>query len=394
VPPKLTIAARKVEQRLALSTCVDLFSGAGGLSLAARRAGLQVIAAVERCPKACATYRLNLLAGNPGTSLYEGDILTIDPATLASDHFSGDGECDLVLGGPPCQGFSAHRLNDTGVGDPRNKLILRYFEYVRTLRPKAFLMENVPGILWHRHRPFLDAFYAEAARAGYKVLQPQTIDARDYGVPQRRRRVFILGLRRDIQLAEDWPPSPTHAAPDVARSVGLEPWVVARTVFSKPTVTPDPNDTHMQHSDALVRVFAATPKNGGSRRDSGRVLPCHRDHNGHSDVYGRIDPDQPGPTMTTACINPSKGRFVHPTKNHGITLRQAARFQTFPDYFVFTGGLMAAGAQIGNAVPVLLGERLIGALANGLRAVDATRAPLRGLGDSRRQFPDQRFKSG
>lgn len=122
----------------------------------------------------------------------------------------------------------------------------------------------------------------------------------------------------------------------------------------------------MNHSLELIEVFKSTPLNGGSRRDSGRVLPCHDGHSGHSDVYGRINPSQPGPTMTTACINPSKGRFVHPTEHHGITLRQAARFQTFPDWFVFQGGLMAAGEQIGNAVPIRLGEILLRTIAEGI----------------------------
>ena len=89
------------------------------------------------------------------------------------------------------------------------------------------------------------------------------------------------------------------------------------------------------------------------------MLPCHAKHDGHKDVYGRINPALPAPTMTTACINPSKGRFVHPTEHHGITLRQAARIQTFPDDYIFTGGLTAAGRQIGNAVPVMMGTYLI-----------------------------------
>ena len=115
----------------------------------------------------------------------------------------------------------------------------------------------------------------------------------------------------------------------------------------------------MKHGEELLETFARTPANGGSRRQSGRVLPCHENHVGHHDVYGRIDPSVPGPTMTTACINPSKGRFVHPTQHHGITLRQAARLQSFPDWFNFEGGIMAGGKQVGNAVPVELAKTLL-----------------------------------
>ncbi len=144
-------------------------------------------------------------------------------------------------------------------------------------------------------------------------------------------------------------------------------------VFSNPLDHTDPNAIHMNHSEALVRAFESTPHNGGSRCDSGRILPCHSGHDGHSDVYGRIDPSKPGPTMTTACVNPSKGRFVHPTENHGITARHAARMQGFPDQFVFEGGLMAAGVQIGNAVPIGLGMATLGAVAHFIDAKTSKR---------------------
>jgi DNA (cytosine-5)-methyltransferase 1 len=339
--------------------CVDLFAGAGGFSLAAKEAGIRVEAAVELNPKACETYRRNLVRRN-GTRLYEDDILRLEPSSLTRHHFSSGKQCDIILGGPPCQGFSVHRTKGAGVDDPRNKLIHRYFDYVRELRPKLFLMENVPGILWDRHKNFLREFYQSGAQAGYDIQPPLILDARDYGIPQRRRRVFILGIRDDIDLDLSWPPAPTHGdVNSIRENPGLRPWVPAASVFTLPTDPNDPNDVHMNHSALLIEVFRSTPLNGGSRAQSVRVLKCHEGHDGHKDVYGRIDPSEPGPTMTTACINPSKGRFVHPTRHHGITVRQAARFQTFPDTFIFEGGLMGAGEQIGNAVPVALGKALL-----------------------------------
>lgn len=346
--------------------CVDLFAGAGGFSLAAKKSGFEVAAAVELNKHACDTYRENL-ANDGKTKLYEGDILKLLPEVLVQAHFSGGNECDLLLGGPPCQGFSVHRINNSGVADPRNKLILRYFKFVKTLQPKIFLMENVPGLLWDRHKSFLEEFYREAKRSKYKVMQPIVLDARDYGLPQRRKRVFILGIRPDIDINIEWPPAPTHGNESQRlKKPFLKAWVPASTVFEKPPILDDENNRHMQHSDAIRAVFESTPLNGGSRSESGRILPCHTGHNGHRDVYGRIDPKQPGPTMTTACINPSKGRFVHPTEHHGITVRQAARFQTFPDWFTFKGGLIAAGEQVGNAVPVDLGQKLISPIATAL----------------------------
>jgi DNA (cytosine-5)-methyltransferase 1 len=348
-------------------SCVDLFAGAGGFSLAAKNAGLSVVAAIEKNSNACITYRRNIIKRSQ-TRLYEKDILELSPKDLLRAHFAESNGCDVVLGGPPCQGFSVHRINDAGVGDARNVLILRYFEYVAKLRPKVFLMENVPGILWQRHKDFLGAFYEQGKATGYEVRSPVILDARDYGVPQRRKRVFILGVRKDFSFSAPWPPAPTHGCHKARKdNPSLQPWITAASVFSQPLPENDPNNIHMNHSSDLIEVFKSTPLNGGSRRDSNRVLPCHEEHSGHKDVYGRIDPSQPGPTMTTACINPSKGRFVHPTEHHGITVRQAARFQTFPDWFVFQGGLISSGEQIGNAVPVQLGEILLRTLAKGIK---------------------------
>lgn len=352
--------------------CVDLFAGAGGFSLAAQHANIRVVAAVELNKYACETYRVNLIERCKNKAerpvLYSENILDLAPEKISESHFSNGEACDIVLGGPPCQGFSVHRINGAGVDDPRNELILRYFEYVRTLRPRVFLMENVPGILWPRHKKFLDAFLEESEDAGYRIIGPLRIDARNYGVPQRRIRVFILGVRKDVGFDDAvWPPKQTHGdMKAVVTNPELKIWPSAARVFERPHLPGDENDHHMNHSDKLIEVFRATPING-SRRDSNRILPCHKDHSGHNDVYGRINLNEPGPTMTTACINPSKGRFVHPTEHHGITVRQAARFQTFPDEFVFKGGLTAAGVQIGNAVPVDLGKVLLRAVSQGLK---------------------------
>ena len=339
----------------------DLFAGAGGFSLGAIEAGCEVTFAVEFNSFAAATYEKNIARLENGNSVkvYNQDITTLCPSELASEHFPDGVECDLLLGGPPCQGFSRHRIKNAGVADPRNALIHEYFGFVRALQPRAFLMENVPGMLWPRHSDYVKEFYAQARAAGYTIYDPIKVNARDYGVPQARQRVFILGLRQDVSAEGfEWPPRPTHCEKRDPMPDGLLPWENCKHVFA-PAPKNDPNDIHMKHSQALVDAFASTPHNGGSRSESNRVLPCHRDHDGHKDVYGRIDPAKPAPTMTTACINPSKGRFVHPTLNHGITARQAARIQTFPDNFVFTGGLIAVGQQIGNAVPVALAKTLI-----------------------------------
>lgn len=354
---KITKTKRRPKPRNVVRAC-DLFAGAGGFSLGAHLAGIDVVAAIEWDKYACRTYRTNMIDTKlSSTHLFESDITKLTPAKVKTTCGFDEAPCDILLGGPPCQGFSAHRLNDAGVDDPRNQLLLRYFEYVRVLRPVFFLVENVPGLLWPKHKKFLKAFYDLAERADYGVLEPQTINAKDFGVPQNRRRVFILGYdRKRIDEPETWPPKATHVSPDADED--LPSWVSASVAFGK-ALSGDPNNIHMNHGAALLKVFEKTPPNGGSRKDSGRVLPCHEEHAGHHDVYGRINPSVPAPTMTTACINPSKGRFVHPTQHHGITLRQAARLQSFPDWFNFEGGIMAGGKQVGNAVPVELAKALL-----------------------------------
>lgn len=367
---------------------VDLFAGAGGFSLAAKDAGIAVMAAVEFDRDACATYRNNFTNSiKKGNSeiIYETDINKLAPEKILDDIKLCPGELDLLIGGPPCQGYSRHRLKDQGVNDPRNKLLLRYFDFVSILKPKVFLVENVPGLLWKRHESFLRKFFEHAKNAGYQVFQPEKINAKDFGVPQNRQRVFILGVRNDLDAGSlDWPPRATHFSP----SSGLEPtWNNASQVFAKPDeleaikriidvvgieqykqlsfgpelkpASIDRNNIHMNHKDYMVERFSNTPVHG-SRIDSGDVLPCHANgYKGHKDVYGRIHLNKPGPTMTTGCMNPSKGRFLHPWKNHGITIRHAARFQGFPDEFEFSGGLISQARQVGNAVPIQLGVKLL-----------------------------------
>lgn len=340
--------------------CVDLFAGAGGFSLAAKLGGFRLRLAIENNRNAIETYRKNLCRGEGAPTILEGDISKMSPEAVLAAVFPPDEHCDLLLGGPPCQGFSTHRINDAGVADHRNDLIHTYFEFVRTFSPAVFLMENVPGMLWPRHAGALNRFYLEGAKAGYDVHEPIIVDARDYGIPQRRKRVFILGVRKGVSAEGlEWPPKPTHGNGAACNAdAELLPWLSCAHAFD-PAPTGDINDVHMNHGEELVEAFRNTPANGGSRKASGRTLKCHASHDGHNDVYGRMDPSLPAPTMTTACINPSKGRFVHPELHHGITVRQAARIQTFPDDYVFVGGLMAAGQQVGNAVPVELGKLLI-----------------------------------
>lgn len=368
-----------------------MFAGAGGFSLAAFKAGIDVQAAIELDKMASETYYSNLV-GTFGTQtqVFSQDINDVDIDSLMRYQGINQGELDILLGGPPCQGFSSHRINDAGKDDPRNALLIRYFDFVKKLRPKIFLVENVPGLLWPRHAEYLNRFISLTREHDYHVIgdKPFILNARDYGVPQNRKRAFILAARKDICTSGfEWPPRATHS------KSGPKVWATSSTVFEhppqsvliefkerliekfnftseesenciselrwgSPIASSDPCHVHMVHSPEMTTLFENTPLLG-DRTESGRMLDCHKNYSGHLDVYGRIYPHIPSNTITTGCNNPSKGRFVHPWLPHGISLRHAARLQTFPDDYVFQGGSMAVAKQIGNAVPIKLGEALL-----------------------------------
>jgi DNA (cytosine-5)-methyltransferase 1 len=379
-------------------TAIDLFAGAGGFSLAAHQQGFDILAAVEFDKKAAETYHTNIVERlGAETQVFNQDINDVDIQGFMKYRNIKPGELDLLLGGPPCQGFSTHRIKNAGANDPRNKLLIRYFDFVSALRPKAFLVENVPGLLWERHKPHLNKFMKLAKKHGYKIISgaPLVINAKDYGIPQNRKRVFIFAVRDDLTVAEiNFPPEPTHFSPT---SKKLPYWRAASTVFEsvpkvlfekywvdyfnpktklskkesfrllsnlengKKVKVKDLCNMHMQPSEKMIERFRDTPLNG-SREDAGEKhrLKCHSDgYKGHKDVYGRVLIHLPSNTITTGCNNPSKGRFVHPWLDHGITLRHAARFQSFPDDFNFLGSSTERARQIGNAVPVDLGNALI-----------------------------------
>lgn len=387
---------------------IDLFAGAGGFSLAAHQAGLEILAAIEMDISAANTYHENIINRlKQKTNLINGDILQVSPLDLRLKLGLIPGELDLILGGPPCQGFSSHRRKDDGVDDPRNQLLLRYYDFVEEFQPKAFLVENVAGLFWEKHSSYLEKFKQLAQENGYNIHFCDTLNAKDYGVPQTRKRAFILGIRNGVHSDNlIFPPKPEYfsSTSKEVNEYGLPSWRAASVVFEQltsdlieryivehfrphskytdnearlllenleygdPVDEKDPCNIHMQPSDKMLRRFKSTRLNG-SRMDAGSEfeLTCHANgYSGHKDVYGRVIIHLPSNTMTTGCNNPSKGRFVHPWKNHGFTLRHAARLQTFPDDFIFIGNKTDQAKQIGNAVPTLFAEKLILAILNGL----------------------------
>jgi DNA (cytosine-5)-methyltransferase 1 len=332
---------------------IDAFCGCGGTSLGLSRAGFTIAGALEVEPFAAETYMLN----HPRTPVFY-DIRATAASFLLDVAGIEKGELDLLTGCPPCQGFSSIRtLNTSSVSrDKRNNLIFDFVRLVDGLRPKAVLLENVPGLMenW-RFQEVVD----QLKRWRYHVTA-QLLDASAFGVPQRRKRlVMAASLRGEIDLS-----APAGKPVTVRRAIGGLPpprrsgrWL---------------QQWHSDHSAEVLERIRSIPKNGGSRKDLGqdRQLDCHQDKKmGFHDVYGRMAWNEVAPTITRFSNNPSKGRFLHPTQNRALTLLESAILQSFPRSYKFlkdTPPTMIA-SMIGEAFPPKMAEILATRIADQLR---------------------------
>ena len=314
---------------------IDLFSGCGGLSEGLRSAGFEVVAAFDNDADSVATYRLN----HPKAVVFEDDIRNVDPAEIKK--IIGDEPLHLLAGCPPCQGFSSvRRLNrKRSVRDDRNGLVLEYLRFVKALKPLTIMMENVPGLI---NYVLFKRVVKELEEMGY---HPKTkiVSIQEYGVPQRRKRLVMVGsLLGELDTAK-----PTGEKVTVRDMIGhLE------------SVTKTKDQVHKivaSHRPEVMERIKATPKNGGSRTDVPQFeLKCHKKEGvGFNDVYGRLRWDDYSSTITGGCLNPSKGRFLHPQQNRTITAREAALLQTFPPNYKFPEGISKTSISllIGNALP-------------------------------------------
>jgi DNA (cytosine-5)-methyltransferase 1 len=322
---------------------VDLFAGAGGLSLGASEAGVEIVAAVDHWKPAIDTYSRN----------FDHPALDVDLAVEGSEALRRrlglrTGDLDLLMGGPPCQGFSIQRIGtDT---DHRNDLVLAFAHAVRELGPRLFVMENVRGLLGARGRGHLNRLIAVVTEAGYRVSVHE-VDASDYGVPQRRKRVFICGARATEEGSFQFPPRLPGRPVTVWDAIGDLP--------SPPLdLSPPPDDPlhrRMRLSALNQERLRHIPPGGGFEDlpEDLRVA-CHRrgaSKIGHRYVYGRLAPDEPAGTITARFDSFTRGKFAHPYEDRNITLREGARLQTFPDVHQFVGTQENVAALIGNAVP-------------------------------------------
>jgi len=373
-------------------TVVDLFCGAGGLTLGFRLAGFKPLLAIDINHEAMLTYRRN----NPDVIAIEEDIHKVD-AERALDRISnkfGDATVDVIVGGPPCEGFSI--AGDRDPNDPRNRLFEELIRFVKVMKPKIVVMENVKGLLSMKdpngtltvHR-IIKSFNDIGYKVKYKVL-----NAADYGVPQIRERVFFIATRLDVPILF---PEPTHA-PINARTLDvflgkrvsntLKPYVTVweaigdlpplapgeeKTVYEKEPFTDYQrwarkgvpkdglrNHKAVKHRKYMVERFKYIPPGKGLKDVWDRIPP----HLKPKKLYGarcrRLDPNKPAFTVTAHCLD----EMIHPYQHRAITPREAARLQSFPDWYVFEGPHVIFHSdprqdqyeQIGDAVPPLLAK--------------------------------------
>lgn len=353
---------------------VDLFAGCGGLTEGFRQAGFDPVMAVEWDRSAAATYAANF--GN--------HVTCADISELSDNVFP---EADVVVGGPPCQGFS--NLGTRNPDDPRNLLWREYARVVRLAKPNVFVLENVPQFLKSDQYELLVDWSENGPLRDYE-LAAAVLNAADYGVAQRRRRAIVVGSR----CGQPTLPPPSHGKDDPAA-----PWATVRDALSDipyetgPTVLPTQRlesgipgpfkvtELHLsrQPRELSLRRYELIPPGGGRFNLPDRLLPnCWKNKpTGTVDVMGRMEWDKPSLTIRTEFFKPEKGRYLHPQwdthdphkqVNRSISHWEAARIQSFPDDFVWCGSKIEIAKQIGNAVPPLLAEAVARHLTDTLLA--------------------------
>lgn len=354
---------------------IDLFSGCGGVSIGLTNAGFEVACAVEIDDAAVKAYkgyyRLN------DVNVLQRDICTLSGAEIAAAAGVKADEIYLLAGCPPCQKFSlqnrVHNSDEDKIDDVK-KLLMEFKRVIKEMRPPFVLMENVPGIKSSYGGRILNEFIDDLEMpsgdfVGYKIIC-SVVNAADYGVPQLRKRFVLHAVRNDIYESmrradiDVALPPPTHAQNGQG---GKQQWITVKQAFEGlPSIAAGeryPGDEIKNHycanlSELNKERMRFIRANGGTRTalPEHLTLKCHEKYSGHTDVYGIMDPDKPAPTMTGGCLSYSKGRFGHPYEDRAISVREAARLQTFPDDYVFGESLTKAALEIGNAVPIRLVE--------------------------------------
>lgn len=343
---------------------IDLFAGVGGLSQGFILNGFEVEFAIEYDKEIAESYRLN----HPNSTIYAEDITNIDFNILKEKH----GSVDVIVGGPPCQGFSQKGIR-LSIKDERNYLFQKFIEAVKIFKPKYFVLENVPNILTTANGFFKNEIIQGFNELGY-VVNAKTLNASEYGVPQNRRRAFFIGtLNRNIVEF----PTPQNYKVSIKDAIYDLPFIESgegektsnyreiekisnyqKLLRQKSKVVH--NHISTKHSKVAIERLKLIPFGKGKE-----MLPAeHRTKSIFSGTWSRLKEDGIAATITTRFDTPSSGLFTHPILNRCLTVREAARIQSFSDNFIFYGSKTCQMKQVGNAVPPLLASAVAKQILN------------------------------
>lgn len=348
-----------------MNKVIDLFSGCGGFSVGFEKAGFNITKAVEYDKQISYSYKMN----HKNTEMLNCDISTID-----NENYFTKNEADVIIGGPPCQGFSmaGARIRGTFIDDPRNYLFKHYLNIVKIVKPKVFIIENVKGILTMENGKIFDEIVKsfknkDNFNGDYYHVEHRIVKCSEFGIPQKRERVIIIGvLNKTIDIGEiinivrnkvEIKHPTFFDKVSVWDAIGNLPVAVSEGTVNNPSplnvyqkylssqnIDIYNHNFHKHNSKSIERMQKI---NAGENYE---VLDEHI-NSVHSGSYGRLSKDDVASTITTRFDTPSGGRFIHPIENRTITPREAARIQSFPDDFIFYGSKSIICRQIGNAVP-------------------------------------------
>ena len=369
---------------------IDLFCGCGGISVGLKEAGFEIVAGIDIEKKYLTSFKHNF----PDARALNADITTVSPREFMQTVGIVPGELDILVGGPPCQGFSKNVPRKYRyLEDPKNLLVKYFLDYCEVLQPKMVLIENVAEMKNGFEEAYSQEIIKRLQEDGYTVTAV-VLNSADFGVPQRRRRAFFMANRYDIKFKA---PTPTHRAIEKSDNKTID-------LFSQPAhvsvwdaigdlpnvehgqgleLTPYPNQPQTKYQ-ALMRGSKQAVKNHIARKladkqyqrlasiapgQGHKDLPEHlQTKGGYSGAYGRLTKDMVAPTITRWVFHPGSGRWGHPEDIRTITIREAARIQSFPDDFEFVGSYTDQAGQLGNAVPPLLAQAIVENMKNQLSA--------------------------
>jgi len=336
---------------------IDLFAGVGGMSSGFISAGFDILLAIEYDEKIAFSYQQN----HPNTKVIAEDVRNVDIEKCYAEL----NNVDIIVGGPPCQGFS-QKGKRLSIDDDRNFMFQSFIDFVKIFKPKYFLLENVPNIISTHKGYFKDEILTSFTELGYSI-DFDVLNAANYGVPQNRKRAFFLGKKGNNKLKL---PSPNNNKVTIKEAIYDLPFITSGEGvdfynYEKKTISDYQkkmrknskgiyNHKATKHSALALERLSLIPKGKGKE-----VLPAHhRTKSIYSGTWTRLKEDSQAATITTRFDTPSSGLFTHPILNRCLTVREAARIQSFSDDFIFHGNKSSQMKQVGNAVPPLLAKSI------------------------------------